>query len=102
MAIKPPLTDLPITTADSGFYEGLNTIVTVGSKILIGLLIVWAAAFPVQAGDTLKSINAFLLSSFGRWNIYVMAFYLVTCLALAIWPSTGRIILGRTGEKPEF
>lgn len=102
MAIKPPLTDLPITTAEEGFYEGFNTIVTVGSKILVGLLIVWAAAFPSQAGAVLSAINGFLLASFGTWYIYVMAFYLITCLALAAWPTTGRIRLAGEGEEPEF
>jgi choline/carnitine/betaine transport len=102
MAIKPPLTDLPITTADDGFYEGFNTIVTVGSKIFVGLLIVWAAAFPSQAGAVLSAINGYLLASFGTWYIYVMAFYLITCLALAAWPSTGRIRLAGEGEDPEF
>jgi hypothetical protein len=43
MAIKPPITDLPIDTDSSGFYEGFNKIVALGSKILIGLLILWAA-----------------------------------------------------------
>lgn len=102
MALKPPLTDLPIATAHTGFYEGFNTIVTIGSKILIGLLIVWAAAFPEQAGAALSAVNGFLLSSFGTWYIYVMAFYLITCLALAIWPATGRIRLAGEGEGPEF
>jgi choline/carnitine/betaine transport len=102
MAIKPPLTDLPIATADEGFYEGFNTIVTVGSKILVGLLIVWAAAFPEQAGAALSAVNGFLLASFGTWYIYVMAFYLITCLALAAWPATGRIRLAEEGEEPEF
>lgn len=31
-----------------------------------------------------------------------MAFYLITCLFLAIWPVTGRIRLGADGEAPEF
>ena len=102
MTIKPPLKDLPITTASSGFYEGFNTIVTVGSKLLVGLLIIWAAAFPESAGAALSALNGFLLGSFGTWYIYVMAFYLLTCLALAIWPATGRIRLGAEGEAPEF
>lgn len=102
MAIKPPLTDLPIATAREGFYEGFNTIVTIGSKILVGLLIVWAAAFPEKAGAALAALNSFLLASFGTWYIYVMAFYLLTCLALAAWPATGRIRLAGDGEEPEF
>lgn len=102
MSIKPPLTDLPISTASSGFYEGFNTIVTIGSKLLVGLLIIWAAAFPENAGAALSALNGFLLGSFGTWYIYVMAFYLITCLALALWPATGRIRLGLDGEAPEF
>lgn len=102
MAINPPLTELPIETATSGFYAGFNQIVSIGSKIIIGLLIVWAAAFPEQAGSVLKGINGFLNAHFGTWYMYVMAFYLVVCLALALWPSTGRILLGAAGDKPEF
>ncbi|MEZ5756312.1 MAG: BCCT family transporter [Paracoccaceae bacterium] len=102
MSIKPPLTDLPISTAESGFYEGFNTIVTIGSKLLVGLLIIWAAAFPESAGAALSALNGFLLRSFGTWYIYVMAFYLITCLVLAIWPATGRIRLGQDDEVPEF
>ncbi|NGQ90317.1 BCCT family transporter [Rhodobacter sp. HX-7-19] len=102
MSIKPPLTDLPISTASSGFYEGFNTIVTIGSKLLVGLLIIWAAAFPENAGAALSALNGFLLGAFGTWYIYVMAFYLITCLALALWPATGRIRLGLDGEAPEF
>ena len=45
MSIKPPITDLPIETDSSGFYEGFNKIVALVSKILIGLLILWAAVF---------------------------------------------------------
>lgn len=102
MAINPPLTELPINTATSGFYTGFNQIVSIGSKIIIGLLIVWAAAFPEQAGSVLKAVNGFLNAHFGTWYMYVMAFYLVVCLALALWPSTGRIRLGAAGDKPEF
>ncbi len=102
MAIKPPLTNLPIETAESGFYTGFNQIVAVGSKILIGLLILWAAVWSEQAGNVLKSIRAAVDANTGAWYMYVMAFYIVVCLALAIWPATGRLMLGRPGDKPEF
>lgn len=58
MSIKPPITDLPIETDSSGFYEGFNKIVALGSKILIGLLILWAAVFPDAAGNVLKNIRS--------------------------------------------
>lgn len=50
MSISPPLTDLPIKKANSGFYQGFNEAVTIGSKTLIGALILWAAVFPDKAG----------------------------------------------------
>lgn len=102
MSVKPPLTELDIKTADSGFYSGFNQFVSVLSKVLIGILIVWAAAFPDWAGSVLKSINGFLNANFGSWYMYIMAVYVVACFALALWPATGRIRLGRDGEKPEF
>ena len=51
MPLTPPITNLPITTERSGFYTGFNRFVAFGSKVLIGLLILWAAVFPEQAGD---------------------------------------------------
>ena len=43
MALSPPLKHLNIETDQTGFYKGFNTFVTLGSKILIGVLILWAA-----------------------------------------------------------
>jgi hypothetical protein len=51
MSIKPPLTDLPIRIAESGFYRGFTKDVTITAKILVGALILWAVAFPEQAGS---------------------------------------------------
>ena len=102
MAIKPPLRNLPIDTAESGFYTGFNQIVAVGSKILIGVLILWAAVWSEQAGNVLKSIRAAVDANTGTWYMYVMAFYIVVCLILALWPATGRLKLGKADDKPEF
>lgn len=102
MSVKPPLTELEIKTAEDGFYSGFNQFVSVLSKVLIGILIVWAAAFPDWAGSVLKGINGFLSANFGSWYMYVMAVYVVACFALALWPSTGRIRLGQAGETLEF
>jgi choline/carnitine/betaine transport len=102
MALKPPLTHLPIGTASSGFYEGFNRTVTVGSKFLIVLLILWATVMPEQAGAVLKTINATVLANFGAWYVYVVAAFVLVCFGLAIWPATGAIRLGRPGEQPEF
>jgi choline/carnitine/betaine transport len=101
-SLKPPLTELPIEIKETGFYAGFNHIVTVGSKILIGLLILWAAVFPDVAGQVLTAMNKWLLMNFGTWYMRVVLFYIIVCAALALWPATGRIHLGVTGEKPEF
>jgi choline/carnitine/betaine transport len=102
MSTAPPLKTLEIKTDDSGFYRGFNTFVAIGSKCLIGLLILWAAVFQDQAGAALSSLNSFLLGHFGHWYMYVVFFYILVCLALALWPTAGKIHLGQPGEKPEF
>lgn len=102
MALSPPITELTIKTDTAGFYQGFNTYVTVGAKCLIGMLILWAAVWSDQAGAVLKTFNGFLLDYFGHWYMYVVFFYIVVCVGLALWPATGRIHLGRDGETPEF
>ena len=95
-------TPIIIKTDTSGFYEGCNRVVALGSKILIGALIFWAAVFPEKAGKFLASVNAGVNAHFGPWYLYVMAFFIVVCFAMALWPATGRLRLGGVNEKPEF
>ena len=102
MPLPPPITALPIHTRADGLYAGFNHFVAVGSKVLIGLLIIWAAVFPEQAGAALSALNNWLLAHFGHWYMYVVFFYIVVCVGLALWPATGRIHLGKPGEQPEF
>jgi choline/carnitine/betaine transport len=96
------MTDLPIKTEDAGFYDGFSKFVALPSKIIISTLIIWACAFPENSGEILKGINKFILSNFGAWYIWVVTFYVIVCLALALWPTSGRLNLGKPGEKPEF
>ena len=102
MALKPPLMDLPIKTAASGFYRGFTKDVTITAKILVGALIIWAVAFPDTAASVLGSINGFILATFSYWYVYAMAFFVILCLGLAIWPASGRLKLGMPDDKPEF
>ena len=102
MAIKPPLTDLPINTADTGFYRGFSVNVTVISKIIISLLVVWCIFWPVHAGATLGNWNSIILNNFAAWYIYVVAFFVIVSLSLAIWPTAGRMKLGTPDDVPEF
>ena len=102
MAHKPPLMDLPIQTADRGFYAGFSKDVAITSKILIAALIVWAIAVPETAAKILGDLNGSLLGTFSSWYIYVVALFLLVCIILAIIPSTGRLRLGLEGDTPEF
>ncbi len=102
MAIRPPLIDLPIRTSDHGFYKGFATRVTIPAKIIIGALVVWAVAFPEQAGAVLNGMNSFILTNFATWYVWVMALFVLACLALAVWPTSARMKLGRPDDEPEF
>jgi choline-glycine betaine transporter len=102
MAIKPPLSDLPIKTADTGFYGGFSVSVTVISKIIISCLVVWCIVWPAQAGTVLGNWNSAILASFAAWYIWVVAAFVIVCIGLAIWPAGGKLNLGADGEKPEF
>lgn len=102
MSVKPALTELPIETAATGFYQGFSQIVTVTSKFLIGGLVIWAIAFPEQSGAVLNGINKFILSSFGAWYIWTVTLFVILCIALALWPTAGRLKLGLKADVPEF
>lgn len=102
MPIKPPLSELPINTADSGFYSGFSVNVTVVSKIIISLLVVWCIVWPTEAGTVLGEWNTAILAKFAAWYIWVVAAFVLVCIGLAIWPAAGRLNLGAVGEKPEF
>lgn len=102
MALKPPLSSLPIKIAERGFYKGFSIDVTVTSKIVIGALILWAVIFPEASGRILNQFNGFILSNFATWYVYVMAGFVVACLALALWPTAGKLRLGQNHEEPEF
>ena len=102
MSVKPALTELPIDTADSGFYRGFSQIVTICSKLVIGGLVVWAIAFPEQSGAVLNGINSFILASFGAWYIWTVTLFVLVCIGLAIWPAGGRLKLGQEHDTPEF
>lgn len=102
MAIQPPLSDLPIKTAESGFYRGFSVDVTVISKLIISILVVWCIFWPTQSGRVLGDLNSVILANAAAWYIWVVALFVITCLALAIWPTAGRLKLGVEGEVPEF
>ena len=100
--MSPPLTELDINTTTGGFYNGFATAVTVPAKIIISIIVVWAIFWPIQSGAILNGLNGLILQNFAAWYIWVVAFFIVVCFVLAVWPAAGRLNLGLEGEKPEF
>lgn len=101
-AIDPPLRKLPIQTAESGFYSGFSTHVAIPAKIIVSVLIVWAIVFPTNANETLALANETIIRQFAGWYVYLVAFLVIVCMALAIFPQSGSLRLGAPGELPEF
>lgn len=100
--MKPPLIHLPIKVSDSGFYRGFTKDVTITAKIAVGALILWAIAFPEQAASVLGALNNVIVASFGYWYVYAMAFFVILCFVLALWPAAGKLRLGLEDDRPEF
>ena len=101
-SMNPPLCTLPINTADSGFYHGLNKFVTVSAKVIVAAIILWAILFPVQANETLAVANATLIREFAGWYVYLVALLMLVAFTLAVIPQSGSLRLGAPGEEPEF
>jgi len=101
VAIKAPLQELPIETADSGFYANFNKIVSLASKIIIALIVVWAAVFPEKAGEVLGAMKTWSFANLNYYYTWSVAFFVLVCLLLALHPRWGKIVLG-DGGKPEF
>ncbi len=102
MAIQPPLTDLDISLTDSGFYKGFNSLVALASKIIIALIVVWAALFPEQAGKILGAMKNWSFANLNYYYTYAVAFFITVCLIIALYPKWGKIKLGDPNGKPEF
>ena len=100
--IEPPVTELTIKTANSGFYHGFSTIVTLPSKVIVTLLVLWAIVFPVQANDALALANTSIIREFSGWYVYLVAFLMLIAFILAVIPKTGSLRLGNPDERPEF
>ena len=86
---------------ESGFYRGYNKWISLSSKGIILLLILWASASD-QAAVILAQVQTITISVFGGWYIAATTFFMATCLLLALWPKTGKIRLGKHHERPEF
>ena len=102
MSIKAPFTDLQIKKASSGFYEGHSIEIAILSKGIMVALVIWALVWPANANGVLGSLNSRLLEDFNAFYIIIVGFFALFLLVVALVPQTGRRIMGRAGEAPEF
>lgn len=103
MAIRPPLKELNIKTHDKGFYKGFNRFVTVTSKILVILFVIWILSDIERSGAMLDAMKNWSYTTLNGYYTYSVAFYILVCLTVILWPSFGRIKLGSDPNgKPEF
>lgn len=102
MSIKPPFTDLEIHKQPHGFYEGYSLPIALVSKVSMSLLVLWALIWPGNAASILSSVNGTLLNGFNTFYVIAVGVFAFFLFILALLPSTGRKLLGREGEKPEF
>ena len=66
------------------------------------MIVVWCIVWPTDAGRILGNWNGIILAQFAAWYIWLVAAFVIVCIALAIWPAAGRMKLGTIDEKPEF
>ncbi|GAF53551.1 LOW QUALITY PROTEIN: high-affinity choline uptake protein BetT [Psychrobacter sp. JCM 18900] len=103
MPIRPPLTELNIKTHDKGFYKGFNRIVTITSKVLVTLVVIWILSDIDRSGAILDNMKNWSYTNLNSYYTYSIAFYIFVCLTAILWPSFGRTKLGSDPNgKPEF
>ncbi|SFK53627.1 BCCT family transporter [Shimia haliotis] len=102
MSIKPPFTEVEVSTADTGFYKGHSVEIALFSKAILVGLVIWALVWPANANGVLGSLNWTLLESFNSFYIVIVGFFAFFLVALALIPQTGSRIMGRPGEGTEF
>lgn len=90
-----------VNTSDSGFYKGLNPIITITSKVVIAALVIMAIVFPDKAAELLGSINSALLATFNSYYIFSVSLFLIFCIGMAVSP-IGKVRLGGENDRPEF
>ena len=102
MSIPQPFTDLQVNKAASGFYEGNSVEIALLSKGIMVALVIWALVWPGNANSTLGSLNGRLLEDFNAFYIIIVGAFFFFLLAIALIPQTGKRIMGKPGETPEF
>lgn len=72
------------------------------SKGIMIALVLWALVWPANANGVLGSLNWRLLADFNVFYIVIVGLFAFFLLIVAVLPQTGKRIMGRAGEKPEF
>lgn len=80
MPIRPPLKELKIKTHDKGFYKGFNRIVTITSKILVTLVVIWILSDIERSGAILDAMKNWSYANLNSYYTYSIAFYILVCL----------------------
>ena len=102
MALQPPLKELNIGLAEDGFYKGFNNVVALASKIIIALIVLWCFIQSEAAGKLLGDSKNWSLNNLNYYYTYAVAFYVIVCLVIAIYPKWGKTKLGTADGEPEF
>jgi len=102
MSIKPPFTELEIKKQSSGFYEGYSLPIALISKISMAMLVIWALVWPANANGVLGSLNWQILADFNVFYIVIVGFFAFFLFVVAALPQTGKRVMGKVGEAPEF
>jgi len=84
-----------------GFYRGYNRGIAIAVKLIVVVLVLWAATAS-NAARALSALQAATIDYFGGWYVGSSALFMSTCIALALLPMTGRKRLGQPGSQPEF
>ncbi|MGB1311812.1 MAG: BCCT family transporter [Leucothrix sp.] len=102
MALQPPLKELSIGLAEDGFYKGFNNVVALASKIIIALIVLWCLIAPEAASKVLGDLKNWSFANLNYYYTWVVAFYVIVCLVIAIYPKWGKVKLGTPDGVPEF
>ena len=93
---------LSVTNVEtSGFYRGYNRGIAVSVKLIIVVLVLWAATTK-DAAEILLTVQAATIGRFGAWYVWVTTAFMALCLLMAVLPGTGRQKLGSPDTQPEF
>ncbi|WP_019673752.1 BCCT family transporter [Psychrobacter lutiphocae] len=103
MTKRKRIKHLDIKTEDYGFYRNFSKIVTVASKIVIMMVVVWILSDIERSGAILQTMKNWSFTHLNSYYMYTTAFYVVVCLIVVLYPPFGKTKLGPDPDgKPEF